>query len=42
MIKKLPKVELHHHLDGGVRPSTIVEIAEAKNIELPEHDPVIV
>ncbi len=40
MIKKLPKVELHHHLDGGVRPSTIVEIAEAKNIELPEHDPV--
>lgn len=39
MIKKIPKVELHHHLDGGVRPGTIVELAEKGNIEIPEHDP---
>ncbi|MDC7226455.1 MAG: adenosine deaminase [Spirochaetales bacterium] len=39
MIKKLPKVELHHHLDGGVRPATIVELAEMNNIEIPEHNP---
>jgi len=39
MIKKIPKVELHHHLDGGVRPGTIVDLAEKGNIETPEHDP---
>ncbi|MDC7126319.1 MAG: adenosine deaminase [Spirochaetales bacterium] len=39
MIRKIPKVELHHHLDGGVRNSTIVELAEEQNIEIPEHDP---
>jgi len=39
MIKKIPKVELHDHLDGGVRASTIVELAAEQNIELPTHDP---
>ena len=39
IIKKLPKVELHEHLDGGLRPETIIEIAEKKNIEIPSHDP---
>ncbi len=38
MIKKLPKVELHHHLDGGVRPATIIDLAEKQNIEIPSHD----
>ena len=27
-MKKLPKVLLHDHLDGGLRPETIIEIAE--------------
>ena len=36
MIKRLPKVELHHHLDGGVRPETIVELADKYKVELPE------
>lgn len=39
MIKKLPKVELHDHLDGGLRPETIVELAGKYNIELPTYDP---
>lgn len=39
MIRRMPKVELHHHLDGGVRPSTIVELAEKQNLEIPTHNP---
>ncbi len=39
MIKKIPKVELHYHLDGGVRPETIIELAEKDNVEIPSHDP---
>ena len=34
-IKSLPKVSLHDHLDGGLRPSTILEIAEAEGVSLP-------
>ncbi len=30
-----PKVVLHDHLDGGVRPETVVELAEAQGVELP-------
>lgn len=36
---KLPKTDLHVHLDGSVRPETIVEIARAKNVELPSYEP---
>lgn len=39
MIKKIPKVELHDHLDGGVRPETIVELAREYKIELPAGEP---
>jgi adenosine deaminase len=31
----LPKVVLHDHLDGGVRPATVIELAEAQGVELP-------
>ena len=27
-IRRLPKVSLHDHLDGGLRAQTIVELAE--------------
>ena len=27
-IRAVPKVLLHDHLDGGLRPATIVELAE--------------
>ena len=28
-LRELPKVSLHDHLDGGLRPQTIVELADA-------------
>ncbi|MFI7597124.1 adenosine deaminase [Actinoplanes sp. NPDC049681] len=34
-----PKALLHDHLDGGLRPATIVELAAAVGHELPETDP---
>ncbi|MEV6298125.1 adenosine deaminase [Actinoplanes sp. NPDC051861] len=38
-IVKAPKVLLHDHLDGGLRPATVVELAEAVDHELPTRDP---
>ncbi|HEY7272048.1 MAG TPA: adenosine deaminase [Actinoplanes sp.] len=38
-IVKAPKALLHDHLDGGLRPATILELAAAINHELPESDP---
>ena len=38
MIKKCPKVELHDHLDGGLRVETIIELAKKDNIALPCYD----
>ena len=41
VIKSLPKVLLHDHLDGGLRPETIVELAkDQKYKKLPTSDPV--
>ena len=34
-IRSLPKVVLHDHLDGGVRPETVLEIAGEVGHELP-------
>ncbi|WP_433891980.1 adenosine deaminase [Streptomyces sp. CA-111067] len=39
-IRRAPKVLLHDHLDGGLRPGTIVDIARATGYDgLPETDP---
>ena len=40
-IRRAPKVALHDHLDGGLRPATIVELAQAAGYEgsLPTTDP---
>lgn len=40
MIRPLPKVLLHDHLDGGLRPATVVELADAVGYRgLPTTDP---
>ncbi|MDM7855705.1 adenosine deaminase [Cellulomonas alba] len=39
LVARLPKVLLHDHLDGGLRPATIVELAAAAGHELPATDP---
>lgn len=36
--RDLPKVSLHDHLDGGLRPSTIIELAAEAGHELPATD----
>ncbi len=38
-IVKAPKALLHDHLDGGLRPATIVELADGIGHELPSTDP---
>ncbi|BDI21583.1 adenosine deaminase [Herbiconiux sp. L3-i23] len=37
-IAELPKVSLHDHLDGGLRPQTIVELADEAGIAIPAPD----
>jgi adenosine deaminase len=37
-INALPKVSLHDHLDGGLRPQTIIELADAVGLDLPESE----
>jgi adenosine deaminase len=40
LLKSLPKVLLHEHLDGVLRPKTVVELArESGYVELPTEDP---
>jgi adenosine deaminase len=36
--ERLPKTDLHVHLDGSLRVETILEIAEQQGIALPAHD----
>ncbi|MFC8510720.1 adenosine deaminase [Streptomyces sp. NPDC057411] len=39
-IRRAPKVLLHDHLDGGLRPGTIIELARAQGYQsLPETEP---
>jgi adenosine deaminase len=40
LIRRAPKVLLHDHLDGGLRPATIIELATRQgDHELPAEDP---
>lgn len=37
-ITALPKISLHDHLDGGLRPATIIELANEAGIPVPAED----
>jgi len=39
-VRRMPKVLLHEHLDGGLRPETVLDLAQEQDYEgLPETDP---
>ncbi len=38
--ERLPKTDLHVHLDGSLRLSTLIELAQEQGVELPSMDPV--
>ena len=38
-VDRLPKVELHCHVEGTMRPATVVELARQNGIELHTSDP---
>ncbi|WP_285727384.1 adenosine deaminase [Psychromicrobium xiongbiense] len=38
-LRSLPKVSLHDHLDGGLRPETIIDLAAQVGHELPATEP---
>jgi adenosine deaminase len=37
-LEALPKISLHDHLDGGVRPQTVLDLAEAADLPMPASD----
>lgn len=39
IIEKLPKTDLHCHLDGSLRVETVIDLAKTRNVELPTMDP---
>src|SRR5918999_6238034 len=38
LLRRLPKAELHCHLDGSVRPQTLLELAGEYGVDMPRAD----
>jgi len=41
IFRRLPKTDLHCHLDGSLRIETIIDLAEKQGVEIPSKDPDI-
>ena len=37
-IARMPKVELHLHLEGAIKPATLLKIAQRNNVDIPARD----
>lgn len=38
-LERLPKVEIHCHVEGAIRPTTVIELAAKHGLRLPTEDP---
>jgi adenosine deaminase len=39
LLARLPKADLHNHLDGSLRPETLIDLAGSAGVVLPSRDP---
>jgi adenosine deaminase len=39
LVRRLPKTDLHVHLDGSLRLATLIELARERGVELPSYEP---